>query len=66
MVQKVWVGTYFKKKEQRIKPGVIIITLTNQGIIPLISFNLKKEIRTKKGTVSQEGCLNVKNTTSIQ
>lgn len=55
-----------KKKEQRTKPEVIIISLINQGILPLISFHLKKEIRTKKRTVSQQGCLKVKNTASVQ
>lgn len=51
--KKKRIGTY-GKKEQRTKPEVIVISLINQGILPLISFHLKKEIRTKKGTVSQQ------------
>lgn len=55
-----------QKKQQRAKPEVIIISLINEGILPLISFHLKKETRTKKGTVRQQGCLKVKHGASVQ
>lgn len=56
------------KKEQRTKPEVIVISLINQGILPLIYFHLKKnkKLEQKKGTVSQQGHLKVKPTTSVQ
>lgn len=48
MVKKMSRDLQNKKKEQRTKLEVIIGTLKYQGTIPLISFHLKKAIRTKR------------------
>lgn len=49
-----------KKKEERTKPEVMIISPINQGILLLIFFHLKKEIGTKKGNSEPTKILKVK------